>query len=141
MLNKKAQAVGEFSITSAFSLLAVFVLLAGLWYFGIFNFINVMPQKCILPAGISCVDYSVSSSKVGFVLMNNLGVDIIVDDIRLYSCHADSPKAIGNNEMQVFELDCNIEKGSIKTDFYIDFRKKSTNMTNTWEGELVTQLA
>jgi len=139
-MKKKAQAASEFSIMSAFGIISIFIVVAGLWYFGIFSFVSAMPAKCVLPAGISCIDQSATQNKATFVLINNLGTDIIVDNVRMEKCSASGAKEIENNDMQKFELDCSLNAGGLKTSFYVDFRKKYTNMSQTWEGELLASV-
>jgi len=136
-MNKKAQAASEFSLASTFSVIAIFVIIAGLWSFGIFSFVNAIPSKCVLPAGIACIDQKIAKDSAVFVLMNNLGTAVTVDRIRMQGCTPSSPGDIKNSEMQKFELNCSLNSGGLKTSFYIDFRKKATNMSQTWEGELL----
>jgi len=137
-MEKKAQAASEFSITSTFSLIAIFVILGGMWYFGIFGFINMMPKKCVLPAGISCVDQKITQNEASFVLMNNLGSDIVVESIRMNACEPSQQREIRFGDMQTFNLNCSLSKGPLKTVFYVDFKNKRTNLDQTWEGEYLT---
>lgn len=136
-MHKKAQTSAEFSMGSVFSLFACFILLGGLWYFGAMSFVNLIPQRCILPAGISCVDQRTTEKDVGFVFLNNMGTDVIVEKIKIKGCEYTGPKIIKNNEMQKFEFSCSLKRGNLKTEFYLDFKRKDTNLTKTWEGELL----
>jgi hypothetical protein len=137
-LNKRAQVAAEFSLTSMFSIIALLVIAAGLWYFGIFNF--ALPNKCILPAGITCVDHRATRSDIGLVLMNNMGSDIVIDKLTISDCQYNGPTLIENNEMEKFEFPCSLKQGSVRSTLYLSFRKKHANLTHSWEGEFMSRV-
>lgn len=77
----RAQAALEFLMTYGWAIMVVMMAIGSLSYFGILSPDAFLPKKCSLPAGISCLDYEVGSSRITLVLQNNFGETITVSRI------------------------------------------------------------
>jgi len=75
---RKSQAAMEFLMTYGWAILVVLVAIGALAYFGVLSPDKFLPAKCVLPAGLSCVDFKIDAGtdKVTVVLRNGLGTDL-----------------------------------------------------------------
>jgi len=75
---RKSQAAMEFLMTYGWAILVVLVAIGALAYFGVLSPDQFLPSKCVLPAGLSCIDFKIvaSTDKVTIVLRNGLGSDL-----------------------------------------------------------------
>jgi len=75
---RKSQAAMEFLMTYGWAILVVLVAIGALAYFGVLSPDQFLPSKCVLPAGLSCIDFKIDSAtdKVTVVLRNGLGSDL-----------------------------------------------------------------
>ena len=71
--NERAQAAIEFMMTYGWAVIGVMVALAALAISGALNTSYFVPEGCILPAGIACVDSRIESDNIQLVLTNNAG--------------------------------------------------------------------
>ncbi len=131
----KAQAAMEFLMTYGWAILVVLAAVGILAYFGVLSPDMFLPQKCYLPAGITCLDYEVGSSRVNLVLQNNFGETIIINRIDVAkksgsSCSNTDPIDLQNNEKLLFVI-INCNNGGIGEKFDGDI-----NVTYTKESGL-----
>lgn len=82
-MNAKSQVALEFLATYAWAFVVVATAIGALYYFGIFDFSNYLPQKCTFPSQFKCLDFSLSPSEVKVKLANNLGEDIRVTSLQI----------------------------------------------------------
>ena len=80
-LSNSSQAALEFLMTYGWAILVVAAAIGVLAYFGVLSPENFLPQKCILPAGLACLDYNVENYKIVLVLQNTQGETIIIDKV------------------------------------------------------------
>jgi hypothetical protein len=69
----------EMLMTYGWAMLMVLVIISALTYFGVFNPQNLLPSKCIMPAGWSCRDFVVVGGATGSVkikLLNGMGSNL-----------------------------------------------------------------
>ena len=88
MLNtKKSQAALEFLMTYGWAILVVLIVISALAYFGVLNPQRMLPSRCTMPTGFSCMDYVAHQSTDDVVLkvVNGMGSAIIIDDLDLTS--------------------------------------------------------
>ena len=79
----KGQAALEFLSTYVLAFLGITIALGGLYYFGVFDFSKYLPQKCLFPTQMKCIDFSLKTDKLNLKLVNGLGEDISVTSILL----------------------------------------------------------
>lgn len=73
MEGKKAQAAMEFLMTYGWAILVVLVVIGALAYFGVLSPGRLLPDRCQLPPGVSCDDYSISGTTLTLIVTNGLG--------------------------------------------------------------------
>lgn len=82
-MRKKSQAAIEFLTTYVWAFFIIAVTIGALYYFGIFDFGKYLPQKCIFPSQLKCLDFSLKPAEVRIKLINNLGEDIKVVSLQI----------------------------------------------------------
>jgi len=83
---KKSQAALEFLTTYAWAFLVILITIGGLYYFGIFNFSKLLPQKCFFPSQFECLAFSFAgdpTNEVRFRLVNSIGEEINVNSFEI----------------------------------------------------------
>jgi len=76
---KKGQAAMEFLMTYGWAILVVLAAIGALAYFGVLGPTKYLPEQCIGPAGMDCIDkpaVSTDDYSISFALRNNLGYTI-----------------------------------------------------------------
>lgn len=82
MKAKRGQAAMEFLMTYGWAILVVLVVIGALAYFGVLSPQKLLPDKCTLPPGMLCDDYSLSeTSGVQMIISNGLGKTITITDM------------------------------------------------------------
>ena len=97
---KKSQAALEFLTTYAWAILVILVMIAALSYFGILNISSILPERCNLPAGISCLDFKTVSNAVKLRMRNDLGKVITIQDIEVEGCTGSAVPDSGNFQLK-----------------------------------------
>jgi len=80
MKGRKAQAAMEFLMTYGWAILVVLVVIGALAYFGVLSPAKLLPDRCTLPPGISCDDYSITSgaAAASIIVTNALGQQLTI---------------------------------------------------------------
>ena len=81
--NNKAQAAFEFLTTYGWAFLVITITIGTLYYFGIFDFAQYLPQKCLFSSQLKCIDFSLKPNEVRLKLINNLGEDITINTVQI----------------------------------------------------------
>ena len=83
MKSEKAQAAFEFLMTYGWALLVALVAISALIYFGVLNPKSVLPEKCVMFPGFTCIDaYATlgagvgSAAQIRLTFQNGLGYDM-----------------------------------------------------------------
>lgn len=148
MIKSKAQAALEFLVTYGWAILVVLAAIASLAYFGVLSPSNFLPEKCILPSGITCLDFKVSTSTVAVVLQNNLGEPITITNIDVArkggnSCSIAGSVPLKNNDGQIFTiLGCN--NGDIREKFDGDLNityTKDSALAHIMQGSILSEIS
>lgn len=80
---RKSQAALEFLTTYAWAFIVILITISALYYFGVFDFGNYLPQKCLFPDQLKCLDFSLQPSLLKIKLSNNLGEDICIKSVKI----------------------------------------------------------
>jgi len=134
MLSKESQAALEFLMTYGWAILVVLIFIAALGYFGVLSPDKFLPSKCILPVGITCLDYKVESYRAVIVLQNSFGevatINKVVVSANNQECSDNSSITFNNNEKAVITItDCSNGETGQKFNGIL-------NVTYTIEGKL-----
>ena len=71
----------EFLMSYGWAILVVLVVIGALAYFGVLSPQKLLPDKCTLPPGMVCEDYSLSTDGIQMVVSNGLGKTIFITDM------------------------------------------------------------
>ena len=82
----KSQAALEFLTTYAWAFLVILIVIAALYYFGIFDFSKFLEQKCSFPSQFECLDfvfkgddpYGQANDEIRFKLVNGIGENLMI---------------------------------------------------------------
>ena len=139
----KSQAAMEFLMTYGWAILVVLAAIAALAYFGVLSPAKLLPEKCIIEAGLICKGNKVQPSQITLVLANTVdGSNIIINSIAVGSCSsAFSTEMVGGGQDYTFVVaggSCSngVAKDKFKGDITIGYTQKSTNLTKTMLGSL-----
>ena len=80
-MKKKSQAALEFLTTYAWAFVVILIAISALYYFGIFEFSKLLPQRCIFSSQFECLDFSFVDDQVRFKLINNVGEPLNINNI------------------------------------------------------------
>lgn len=149
---KKAQAAMEFLMTYGWAILVVLAAIAALAYFGVLSPDRFLPEKCTMPSGIACLDFSVSGNNIILSLQNAAGFDmtgVLVDitaDIDPNCIAQDGDTTAGslaNGQKDLFTIPCTglpptgqKFKGTIN----MTFTNTATTLNHAKVGEVILKM-
>jgi uncharacterized protein (UPF0333 family) len=83
---KKGQAAMEFLMTYGWAILVVLAAIAALAYFGVLSPAKMLPERCVGPSGLDCIEKaSMENGNVSWSTKNNQGHDMLITSITLGS--------------------------------------------------------
>ncbi len=139
---KKAQAAIEFIMTYGWAILVVMVAIAALAYFGVLSPSKFLPEQCLLPPGMACLEQKATPTGLTLQLRNSLGKDLTITDITDVDGGCSSTGgtlANGQSGTYTFTGCSHPASGSqYKTDLTISYT--ANNVSHTKTGSLVTQV-
>ena len=119
-LQRLSQAALEFLMTYGWAILVILASIAVLAYFGVLSPDKFLPYKCILPAGLACLDYNVENYKIVLVLQNTQGETITIDEITVSGNNqqcSDNQSVIVNNDAKAIITITQCNNGAEGTKF------------------------
>ena len=97
-MSSKAQIALEYLTTYVWAFVVLSLTIGALYYFGIFDFGQYLPQKCTFPLQFKCLDFSLQLTEVKVKLVNSIGENIRVTSAQItndatppISCVAPAP--------------------------------------------------
>ena len=151
MFSKKVQAALEFLMTYGWAILVVLVAVAALSYFGLLNLSTFLPDKCVLPPGIACLDYNVENFRVILVLQNTGGEIITIDRVTVsgnnQQCSDNQTIVLNNNNKGIITItQCNNGAENSKFDGAINIsytaeEKLAHNIAGTLRAKVVAGIS
>jgi len=145
MLGKQAQAATEFLMAYGWAIIIGILAIAALAYLGILNPEGFLPNKCILPAGITCADYRVESYRIVLVLQNDqepITIDKVIASANEQECVNNKSTTLSANQKAIFILtDCNNGVQGNKFDGIINITYTPANkLSHNIEGILKSKV-
>ena len=109
---RASQAALEFLMTYGWAIIVVLIAIGTLAYFGVLSPDKFLPEKCILPPGIACLDYRVENYKVILALQNSLGEAITINSVKIsvnsQQCFDNESITLKNNDKALITItECN----------------------------------
>jgi hypothetical protein len=126
---RKGQAAFEFLTTYWWAFIAVMAVIGVLYYFGVFSPNQGASYSCFIPAGLDCVEHKISSDMVRFYIINNLGGDIDISDVKAITdtgviCSVSSfPISLKSQAKTSFNITDCITGSSFKARLEITYKK------------------
>ena len=143
IFSNKSQAAMEFLMTYGWAILVVLAAIAALAYFGVLSPEKFLPQKCILEAGLACVNHKVEPTQTTLILLNSFGRTITINSIAVGACSTSFGTSMLDQDQKTFVLTgCSngAQKESFKGDVVISYTDKNTNLTKTSYGNLNSKI-
>lgn len=149
---KKAQAAMEFLMTYGWAILVVLAAIGALAYFGVLSPDRFMPEKCTLPSGLACTDFTWDVTN-GFQLqiqnsagfdMSALTVTVNGTNCNLQGTGGAGTLADGDSDVYTFSSvangsDCTALSGKFKGSITVAYTNQQTSMSHTKVGELISK--
>lgn len=147
-MNKRAQAAMEFLMTYGWAILVVLAAIAALAYFGVLSPDRFLPEKCTLPSGVACLDFTGTSSEVNLVIQNSAGFDMqnvavyVNSSSTSFTCtDSEGDATLVDGEKDTFQCaGLSLPSGKFKGTLSIDYLNAQTTMDHTKSGELILKI-
>ena len=147
---KKAQAAMEFLMTYGWAVLIVLAAIAALAYMGVLNPDRYLPDRCTMPAGIACLDYTITGNTVKLTMQNAAGIDMTNPTINLTTdttnpeCTTDNTTThLANSQKATFNIQCTnlpLPGQKFKAKIIIIYTNTATNIPHEQNGELTIRM-
>jgi len=69
----------EFLMTYGWAILVVLISIGAMYYFGMLDFMGMVPSMCTLGPGLSCDDFIITEDAVKLVVRNGMGSNIMIE--------------------------------------------------------------
>ena len=144
---KRAQAAMEFLMTYGWAILVVLAAIAALAYFGVLSPDRFLPNKCTLPSGLACLDFTVDSgtSTVQVAIQNSLGFEMRNTQATLVTsnCTSQAVNLTNGEKVTLVFNSCTLgQTGSkLNDDLNVAYTNADTSLTHSASGTLVAKVA
>ena len=147
-MNKRGQSALEYLMTYGWAILVVLAAIGALAYFGVLSPDRFLPEKCTLPSGVACLDFTGSASQVDLVIQNSAGFDMQSTSVVVNSTSAnfactdsDGDATLTDGEKDTFTCTgLSLASGKFKGTLSITYTNAQTGMTHTKQGELILKI-
>ena len=145
---KKGQAAMEFLMTYGWAILVVLAAIGALAYFGVLSPDRFLPEKCTLPSGVACLDFTGSPSTVTLVIQNSAGFDMQNVSVYVNSTTANfgctdagADGTLTDGEKDTFTCTTGgLSNGKFKGTLNIAYTNAQTSLAHTKAGELILKI-
>ena len=139
----RAQAAMEFLMTYGWAVLVVMAAIAALAYFGVLSPDRFLPEKCTLPAGVTCTNF-IQNNDTAFILsiqnskgynVNNARMVVYNDDV---SCSS-IMYTLQDGKTYNYDVVCDniIPKGKFKGIMYMNYTNPMSSLNHSLVGEII----
>ncbi|MFH0978945.1 MAG: hypothetical protein V1837_06630 [Candidatus Woesearchaeota archaeon] len=144
-MQKRAQAAMEFLMTYGWAILVVLAAIGALAYFGVLSPDRFLPEKCTLPSGVACLDFTASSTQVVMRIQNSGGFDMTGVNVRLSNATdtvlcTPSATTLSDGQQQTFTCTSNFAAGKLKSVINMTYTNQQTSMSHVKSGELIAKI-
>jgi hypothetical protein len=148
--NKRAQAAMEFLMTYGWAILVVLAAIGALAYFGVLSPDRFLPEKCTLPSGVACLDFTGTSTVVTLVIQNSAGFDMTGVAVTInssatngnFGCtDAGGDATLTDGEKDSFTCtSAGLDSGKFKGTLNIAYTNSQTSLAHSKAGELILKI-
>jgi len=146
-MDRKGQAAMEFLMTYGWAILVVLAAIGALAYFGVLSPDRFLPEKCTLPSGMACLDFTASATQIVTVLQNSHGFDMSNVVVTLtpqggsaVSCSG-TDNVLTDGEQDTFTCAGNFTPGKLKSTLQVNYTNMQTGLGHTKSGELIAAIS
>ncbi len=143
-MQRKAQAAMEFLMTYGWAILVVIAAIAALAYYGVLSPSKFLPEKCVLPSGIACLDAGASQNGFTLVLKNGAGFDTqnVVVSVAGTGCSeaATGPAELKDGNQGTYIISCSPASGQYRGTLSMQYTRVDTGVAHNATGELVKKI-
>ena len=144
---RKGQAAMEFLMTYGWAILVVLAAIGALAYFGVLSPDRFLPEKCTLPSGMACLDFTASATTVVAVIQNSGGFDMSNVSVTVtpqggsaVSCDPVGDNMLTDGEQDTFTCTGTFDEGKMKAELKVAYTNKQTGLPHTKTGELIAKV-
>lgn len=102
---------------------------------------SFLPSKCLMQAGLACLDHKATANSLAFVMINSLGFDIQIDAVKAQQCTALGSQGMLANGMQAtYTLKCANEGSKYNGQVNITYTVIDTGLQHTNQGYISARL-
>ena len=136
-------------MTYGWAILVVLSAMSALYYFGVLSPDRFLPEKCTLPSGMGCLDFSYTTSTGNLKLQihNSMSFDMINTSVIIKGNVICQPlknnlKTLYMNSWNAYEFKCdNFENlNKLKGTIEFNYTNERSGFTHTKEGEIIVRL-
>ncbi len=99
---------------------------------------NLIIDKCSVPTGFACIDYSATTENIKVTIKNSIPTDMEKFYIAVY-CGKSESTTMPNGAMKQFTIPCTLEKDTqFESELYILYKDKYSGLTHRKQGTLKT---
>jgi len=138
----RGQAALEFLMTYGWAILVVLSAIGALAYFGVLDPDRYLPEKCVLPPGLACTDFTGDADGITLILQNSLGRDIGFVTIAIngtgcvVSSQSSGPSTLLNGEQGRYEFNCTPASGKWQGAIDVSYTNQGA-LSQRKRGELI----
>jgi hypothetical protein len=136
----------EFLMTYGWAILVVLAAIAALAYFGVLSPDRFLPEKCTLPSGVACLDFTGTSATVSLVIQNSAGFDMqnvsvyVNSTTASFSC-TEADDTMTDGEKETYSCTTGgLPAGKFKGTLNIAYTNAQTTMSHVKAGELILKI-
>jgi hypothetical protein len=142
---RRAQAAMEFLMTYGWAILVVLAAIGALAYFGVLSPDRFLPEKCTLPSGVACLDFTYAAGTgISMSIQNSGGFDMTGVSVTVNGTNCNgidsSHPTMADGEKQTFVVSCTPNSGKFKGAIIMDYTNSQTGMAHTKQGELILKI-
>ena len=138
---KRGQAAMEFLMTYGWAILVVLAAIGALAYFGVLSPDRFLPEKCVMPSGLACLDFKGTTTALSAVIQNSAGFDMSSVTVTVHgtSCTPAST-TLSNGEKKTFTCSGTFTAGKLKTNATVAYTNAQTSMTYSKVGDFIVKV-
>jgi len=137
-------------MTYGWAILVVLAAIGALAYFGVLSPDRFLPEKCTLPSGLACLDFTGTSTTVTLVIQNSAGFDMQNTAVTVnssvtngnFACvDGQADGTLVDGEKDTFTCtSAGLAPGKFKATLNVAYLNAQTTMAHVKSGELILKI-
>ncbi len=139
---KKGQAAMEFLMTYGWAILAILAAIGALAYFGVLTPTKFLPEKCVFPQGMACLDFQVEASDAKFVIQPAFGADAFIYNATIAECDAVFIDRIVDSQLMLNFTNCDngIEGDQFREKLVVTYSLRGSPIVKQMDADVTTNV-